>query len=215
MAATLGEMSLRDFEGDSSDPFEAASLQAINDMELLQTVLIQHTPHPPLQPQPRGDTVAMATAPQPLPSSQPALGGASQQQQLNLGQSNVTHPQSNAMTAQPPLYGGLPLVLPPVRHMPHPLRGANLEDTAPNHVPIASVPSVPLGGVVPLGPIASVGQVPTVGMSSGPIGGVAIGNLTPVGSGAVRGVFPNRDMEGVLPMMMSSQVNAVGFPWLF
>ena len=76
-----------------------------------------------------------------------------------------------------------------------------------------SVPSIPLGGSVPLGPIASVGQVPTSGMSSGPVGGVAIGNLTPAGSGAVRGVggaFPNREMEGVLPMM-----SQVGVCWGF
>ena len=32
-------MSIREFEGDNNDPFEIASLQAINDMEVLQSVL--------------------------------------------------------------------------------------------------------------------------------------------------------------------------------
>ena len=36
---SLGEMSIREFEGDNNDPFEIASLQAINDMEVLQSVL--------------------------------------------------------------------------------------------------------------------------------------------------------------------------------
>ena len=35
----LGEMSLRDFEGDSSDPFESTALQAIDDLSELQSVL--------------------------------------------------------------------------------------------------------------------------------------------------------------------------------
>ena len=35
----LGEMSLRDFEGDSNDPFEATALQAIDDISELQSVL--------------------------------------------------------------------------------------------------------------------------------------------------------------------------------
>ena len=139
--------------------------------------------------------------------------------QTNLGQLNVTHPQSNTTTIQSPLYGTLPLVHPTKRQLPHPLRGSSSEEPTPIYtsvpsVPVGgSVPSVPLGGSVPLGPIASVGQVPTSGMSSGPVGGVAIGNLTPAGSGAVRGVggaFPNREMEGVLPMM-----SQVGVCWGF
>ena len=36
---SLGQLSIREFEGDISDPFEITSLQAINDMEILQTVL--------------------------------------------------------------------------------------------------------------------------------------------------------------------------------
>jgi len=36
---SLGQMSIREFEGDNNDPFEIASLQAINDMEVLQSVL--------------------------------------------------------------------------------------------------------------------------------------------------------------------------------
>jgi len=34
----LGELSLSEFEGDNFNPFDAASLQAINDMEVLQTI---------------------------------------------------------------------------------------------------------------------------------------------------------------------------------
>ena len=40
---SLGNWSIKDFEGDTMDPFEIASLQAINDMEELQSVL-QPTP---------------------------------------------------------------------------------------------------------------------------------------------------------------------------
>ena len=36
---SLGNFSLKEFEGDSTDPFELATLQAINDMEELQSVL--------------------------------------------------------------------------------------------------------------------------------------------------------------------------------
>ena len=36
---SLGQMSIREFEGDTMDPFELASLQAINDMAELQSVL--------------------------------------------------------------------------------------------------------------------------------------------------------------------------------
>lgn len=36
---SLGQLSIREFEGDDYDPFEIASLQAINDMEVLQSVL--------------------------------------------------------------------------------------------------------------------------------------------------------------------------------
>ena len=43
---SLGQMSIREFEGDASDPFEIASLQAINDMEILQTVLQPMTTPP-------------------------------------------------------------------------------------------------------------------------------------------------------------------------
>ena len=43
---SLGQMSIREFEGDTSDPFEITSLQAINDMEILQTVLQPMTTPP-------------------------------------------------------------------------------------------------------------------------------------------------------------------------
>ena len=56
---SLGESSLREFEGDSSDPFEIASLQAINDMEILQTVL---------QPKTTPPSTAVGTTP-PIPAS--------------------------------------------------------------------------------------------------------------------------------------------------
>ncbi len=36
---SLGQLSIREFEGDDSDPFELATLKAINDMEILQSVL--------------------------------------------------------------------------------------------------------------------------------------------------------------------------------
>ena len=36
---SLGQMSIREFEGDNLDPFEITSLQAINDLEVLQSVL--------------------------------------------------------------------------------------------------------------------------------------------------------------------------------
>ena len=42
---SLGNWSIKEFEGDAMDPFEIASLQAINDMEELQSVL-QPTPPP-------------------------------------------------------------------------------------------------------------------------------------------------------------------------
>ena len=36
---SLGELSIREFEANTDDPFEIASLQAINDTEVLQSVL--------------------------------------------------------------------------------------------------------------------------------------------------------------------------------
>ena len=39
VASTLGELSLKDFEGDANDPFEMTTLQAIDDMAELQSVL--------------------------------------------------------------------------------------------------------------------------------------------------------------------------------
>ena len=39
VATTLGELSLKDFEGDANDPFEMTTLQAIDDMAELQSVL--------------------------------------------------------------------------------------------------------------------------------------------------------------------------------
>ena len=51
----LGEMSLRDFEGDSNDPFESTALQAIDVYSELQSVLQPeltnpNEPHPQAQP---------------------------------------------------------------------------------------------------------------------------------------------------------------------
>ena len=57
---SLGQLSLMEFEGDNSDPFEMATLQAINDFEVLQSVL-----------QPTVCTTAPVTAtssPSPIPT---------------------------------------------------------------------------------------------------------------------------------------------------
>lgn len=99
----LGEMSIREFEGDASDPFERISLQAIDDFSELQSVLqpeltnsapqsqpsttnssyVPNTtmspPYPSSFPQPPAYTTSTVTqriAPQPsLPARPPPPGG--------------------------------------------------------------------------------------------------------------------------------------------
>ena len=65
--AALGEMSIREFEGNiNNDPFEITSLQAINDMEILQTVL-QPIPPPIMTSASAGTTNTSAARPPPAP----------------------------------------------------------------------------------------------------------------------------------------------------
>lgn len=63
---SLGNWSIKEFEGEAMDPFEIASLQAINDMEMLQSVL------QPMQ--------TPATAPLPATSSSPSVSSHSTSQ---------------------------------------------------------------------------------------------------------------------------------------
>ena len=197
MAASLGEMSLRDFEGDSGDPFEATSLQAINDMELLQTVLISHHAPQPLLAQLRGSQVA----PQPLGPPQPLvqLQGAGTPLQSNLAQAiKVTQPQPNIVAAQPTAYGSpaTPLVLPPIKQLPHPRRASSSEDTVPSMSsgPIGGVPQGPIAGIGPQGPMAGIApQGPMAGIGpQGPMAGI-------VPQGPIAGIAPQGLMAGIAP----------------
>lgn len=70
--ASLGEMSLREFEATTSDPFEIASLQAINDMEVLQSVL-QPIPPPVITSLVSSSSTVVTTAPQTQTSETPPI----------------------------------------------------------------------------------------------------------------------------------------------
>ena len=74
--ASLGQMSIREFEGDV-DPFEITSLQAINDMEILQTVL-QPIPPPIMTSAAAGATNSSTAGPTPPVAVGPTPGPAHQ-----------------------------------------------------------------------------------------------------------------------------------------
>ena len=73
----LGELSIKEFENYNNDPFEIASLQAINDMEVLQSVL-----------QPR------ATSPTPAPAASTKNDTTSQQPALIVTSQSSRHSNS-------------------------------------------------------------------------------------------------------------------------
>ena len=55
----LGEMSFSEFESDNFNPFDTASLQAINDMEILQTISLAPPPQGDSPPRPSGTTTVV------------------------------------------------------------------------------------------------------------------------------------------------------------
>ena len=104
---SLGNWSIKEFEGDAMDPFEIASLQAINDMEELQSVL------QPTQAPPAAATIAaVASASSSSSASSPAVQGTSRSTPAMIVSSQsqvlaVSHPSAAAVQSSP-MVGTLP-----------------------------------------------------------------------------------------------------------
>ena len=97
---SLGNWSIKEFEGDAMDPFEIASLQAINDMEELQSVLQPTSAPPPLV----GATAATITAASAAASSTVVQGASSSSPAMVVSSQSqvpiaIPHHHSSAATA--------------------------------------------------------------------------------------------------------------------
>lgn len=95
LSKPLGEMSLRDFESDSNDPFENAALQAIDDMSELQSVL-----QPQLAPPTGGVDPLTSLYPSVTPQSTTGTDRHSPSADLLV---NVGHTCSNEVRTPQPL----------------------------------------------------------------------------------------------------------------
>lgn len=120
IAGKLGELSLKDFEGDANDPFEMTTLQAIDDMAELQSVLqpelvrvsatttiasnsVLHSPRPVPPPKPASycpslpgnpDPTAMRRASFPIPVSSHLNHSSTTVARPSLGSSPGLHDHS-------------------------------------------------------------------------------------------------------------------------
>lgn len=121
----LGEMSLTEFEGDNFNPFDSASLQAINDMEILQTIS--------LLPIPENSTLPLQTS---TSSSQISSHSGSATSQ---GQTVVTYsrPLAAITTGRVPLSSGSVANGPPVQ----------LNFSGPQPLAVPSQPALPVSSV--------------------------------------------------------------------
>ena len=150
---SLGQMSIREFEGDSSDPFEITSLQAINDMEILQTVL-QPMTTPPATTTSRPCVAPPSTATTPVLATPPVQSGGAG---LTRSTSSSGHLPS---LAQPAQSGGSQ---PGPTHQPSPPTVAAVGPSLPVQIPQRASSSPQVGvasGSSPSNPFV-VGPLPT------------------------------------------------------
>ena len=89
----LGELSLKDFEGDSSDPFESTALQAMDDLSELQSVL-QPELNSNIQQAPPTSVQAPPTSIQSRPRAPPQI--------LSTPHPSNHSPSSNNLSTTPP-----------------------------------------------------------------------------------------------------------------
>lgn len=98
---SLGNWSIKEFEGDVMDPFEITSLQAINDMEELQSVLLPLTSTAP--PPPPAVSAAppppVSTAPSPATTSAVAVASATPPLAVSVLPSAVTLPSASTSSS--------------------------------------------------------------------------------------------------------------------
>ena len=166
---SLGQLSIREFEGDyNNDPFEIASLQAINDMEVLQSVLQPIAP--PILTSSVSSSNKMVATSSPLTQTSMLLSG---NQLSDPGGTATTVTQSSPIpaprsttkqTSPPTVHSTLfptstpPSVIPPIQTA-HPF---------PTIVPTASSTAVVGGGALSFADsfvtnTATVSAIPVVG----------------------------------------------------
>ena len=160
----LGQMSLIEFEGDNFNPFDTASLQAINDMEVLQTISLAPPPPAPSESPATPDGVLqLSDGGNMLPAS-PGQSSVSNTQPVSAIPSSVTTASITATVSgghplqQIPLqFSGLPL--PPIAAHPQPTFltsscGSGVLSTSPSQTssaphaatahPYPSLPTLPV-----------------------------------------------------------------------